>query len=181
MKPQKMSVQWQLELAEALTLGDDGCPRFNGRTEAEVLEDMDAGNYICAAQGPLNWEGKEIMGRRTGRWLFYQSTVLRFEVIYGDDQPLLIHAFNAQGQPDPSQVFEGRWADERSNYAQERAMVVIVLTRLKTAADLSAVVKALADAGAGMILTIKTLRHVLGLGLASTRQLLYAVAPEAQA
>lgn len=181
MKSLPKSIQWQRELSEVLTMGDDGCPRFNGRTEAEVLEDMDAGNYLCTAQADLRWEGKEVMGRRTGRWLFYQGAVLRFEVIYGDDQALLIHAFNAQGQPDPKQVFEGHWAQERSNYAQERAMVVIVLARLKTAADLSAVVKALAAAGAGMILTIKTLRLVLGLGLASTRELLYAVAPEAQA
>ena len=64
---------WQVEIARQLSLDLDGIVRYNGRTAAEVLAEKDEGRVFCTRQGSRRWEGREVRGRREGRWRFFED------------------------------------------------------------------------------------------------------------
>ncbi len=165
-------MDWRSELQERMSRGVDGEPRFASRTAIEILSEKDEGRVIVVADGQRRWEGTEHMGRREGRWLFLEAGKIRFEVIYVADKPAWLCGYLPDGAVDPSAVFEGRWCEERSDFAQSRALLVALLSGLRSPADVPEVVRDLAGQGASRAQILRAFREGLGLPLAVARQII---------
>ncbi|HNC99683.1 MAG TPA: hypothetical protein PKY30_02705 [Myxococcota bacterium] len=165
-------MDWRSELQTRLSRDAEGELRFGARTATEILAEKDEGRMIVVADGARRWEGTEHMGRREGRWLFLESGKIRFEVIYVADKPAWLCGYLPDGAVDPAAVFEGRWRDERSDFAQSRALLVALLAGLRSPADVPVVVRDLAGLGGSRAQILRAFREGLGLPLAVARQII---------
>lgn len=170
-------MEWREELRGLLGTNSQGIPLFAGRTAAEILAEKDDGRAFCHVRGRYRWEGRERQGRREGRWLFFDGDSLRFEIIYVDDLPGWICGFNPDSTVDPTAVFSGEWATERSPFVRERALLQIVLGGLHRPEDAAVVLHRLAAAGAGQVQSIRALREGLGISLATARAMVVELFP----
>lgn len=161
---------WRVEIARLLTLDPDGTIRYNGRTATEVLAEKDEGRVFCTRQGSRRWEGREVQGRREGRWRFFEDGALRFDVIYLEDRPGHIIAYRPDGSRDPEARWEGHWAQERSDYAGERVRLC-QLIGVGLVEDLPGAVARLRERGASNLQIIVALRELFACTLKTASQL----------
>lgn len=158
---------WQQEIARRITVDLDGETRYNGRTAQEVLAEKDEGRVFCTGRDGQRWEGREVQGRREGRWrLFTRDAlgrdVLRFDVIYVNDQPAHALGYRPDGTHDPGALPEGRWLHERSDYAGERLRLCRLIARLSLPDDLPDALRHLSEQGASRLQIIHALRELTG-------------------
>ena len=162
---------WYVEISRQLSVDLDSTTRYNGRTVAEVLAEKDEGRVFCTRQGNRRWEGREVRGRREGRWRFFEDDCLRFDVIYLDDRPGHIIAYRPDGRHDPDGRWEGRWAQERSGYEAERARLCRLISYVALVEDLPNAVLQLRQHGATDLQIIVAIRELLGCTLKAASQL----------